>query len=84
MNAAAEALMIAPDVVSTTAMLLGAPRAMFIPGALVTPAEKTVATEDAKKLEGYVRVIKPPEKMAEVTGINGIARLAFTCPAMQS
>ncbi len=70
--------------VSTTAVLLGAPHAMCRPGTLLAPSDTTGATEDANKLEGYVSVMVPPEKMAEVTGSNGIARLAFTCPAMQS
>ena len=84
MNAAAEALMVAPDVVSTTSVLLGVPHVMFKPGALVTSAETTVATEDAKKLEGCIRVMVPPEKMAEVTGSNVIVKVAPAFPTMRS
>ena len=81
-NNAVEALMAAPDVVSTTAVLLGAPHAMFKPGTLLAPSETTGATEDAKKLRGCIRVMVPPERMAEVTGKNEIARVASVCPAI--
>ena len=82
MNAAAEALMVVPDV-STTAVLLRAPRAMFRPGALLAPAEITGATEDAKQLKGCIRVMALPERMAEVTGKNGNARVASVFPAIR-
>ncbi len=83
MNAAAEALMVAPDVASTTAVLLAAPRAMLRPETLVAPAQTTCATDNAKKLAGYVMMV-PPERMAEVTAKNVIARGAFVFPAMHS
>jgi hypothetical protein len=83
-NAAAEVLMVAPDVVSTTDVLLGAPRAMCRPETLLIPAEATGVTEDAKKLVGYIRVMAPPERMAEVTGSNIIGRVALAFPATPS
>ena len=83
MNAAEEALMVAPDVVSTTAVLLAPSHSMFRPGTLIAPAETTGATEDANKLVGCIRVMVPPERMAEVTGKNGIARVASVFPAMR-
>ena len=84
MNAAAEALIVAPDVVSTTAVLLAAPRAMLRPGTLVAPAVTTRATDDAKKLAGYIVMKVPPERMAEVTGKIVIPRVASVFSAMQS
>jgi len=84
MNAAAEALIVAPDVVSTTAVLLAAPRAMLRPGTLVAPAVTTRATDDAKKLAGYIVMKVPPERMAEVTKSNIIMRVALAFPTMQS
>ncbi len=84
MNAVAEVLMLAPDVVSTTAVLLAAPHAMFRAGTLLAPARTTGATEDEKKLEGCIRVMVPPEKMAEVTGTNIIVGEASFFPAMRS
>ena len=51
-SAAAEALMVAADVVSTTAVLLGAPHAMLRAGSLLASAETTGVTEDENKLEG--------------------------------
>ena len=82
MNAAAEALMVAPDVVSTTAVLLGAPHAMIRADALLAPAGTTGSTEDANKLWSCIRVMMLPEKMAEVTEKNEIARVASVCPAI--
>ncbi len=82
-NAVAEALMVAPDVVSTTTVLLGVPHAMLRPGTLLAPEEKTGATEDANKLEGCTRVTVQTEKMAEVTGKHAID-VALACPAMRS
>ncbi len=67
MNAAAEALMMALDELSTTAVLLGAPHAMIRAGTLIASAETTGATEDAKKLVGCIRVMVLPKRMAEVT-----------------
>ncbi len=84
MNAAAEALMVAPDVASTTAVLLGFLRAMLRPGTLVAPAETTCATDDAKKLAGYIVMMVPPERMAEVTAKNVIPSEASVFPAMHS
>ena len=66
-NAVAEVLMVAPDVVNTQAVLLAAPHAMYRPGTLVTPKETTGAPEDAMKLEGYNR--------AEVTGKHAIGTM---------
>ena len=83
-NTAVEALMAAPDVVSTSAMLLAAPRAMLRPGTLLSLKEATGATEDAMKLEGYVRVMMPPERKTEVTGKHAIVGVALACPAMRS
>ena len=86
MNAAAEALMVAPDVVNTTAVLLAAPHAMYsvhIPGTLLALAETTGAMEDAK-LEAGTRVMVQPEKMTEMTGRNIIVRVASAFPAMRS
>ncbi len=72
-NAVAEALMVAPDVASTTAVLLGASHAMLRLETLLAPTETTGTTHDAKKLEG---VVVPPEMMAEVTKKNVIVRVA--------
>ena len=72
-NAVVEALMVAPDVVSTTAVLLRAPHARLTPGTLLAPTETTGTTQSAKKLEG---VVEPPEMMAEVTKTNVIVRVA--------
>ena len=83
-NTAIEALMAAPDVVSTMALLLGAPHAMFKPETPLAPAETSGATEDEKKLEGYVRVIVPPDGMSKVTGKNVIVRVALAFAAMRS
>ena len=80
-NAVVEALMVAPDVVSTTAVLLGAPHARLRPGTLLTPTETTGASQDAKKLEG---VVVPPEMMAEVTRKNVTVRVALAVPEMRS
>jgi len=83
-NAVVEALMVAPDVVSTTAVLLGAPHARFRPGTLLAPTETTGAWQDAKKLEEYIEVMVPPETMAEVTKTNIIVTVAFAVPAIRS
>jgi hypothetical protein len=86
-NSPAEALMMAPDVVSTNstmAVLLRAPHAMFRPRTLLAPAETTGATQDAKKLEGYIEVMVPPETMAKVTRKNVNVRVALAFPAVRS
>ncbi len=72
MNAVAKVLMLAPDVVSTSAVLLVAPHAIFRVGTLLAPAGTTKAMEDEKKLEGCFRVMVPPERKAAVTGTNVI------------
>jgi hypothetical protein len=79
-SAAAEALMVAPDVSSTTAVLPRVPHAMIRAATLLASAETTVATEDAKMLLGYIVILVPPERIAEVIGKNVIARV----PAMRS
>ena len=83
-NAATEALMVAPNVVSTTAVLLVAPHAMLRAGALLAPAETSGATMDETKLEGCTRVTVPAERMAEVTGKHAIVGLALACSTMRS
>ncbi len=81
MNAAVTAWMAAPEVVSTTALLLGAPHAMFKPGMLLAPLETTGAMEAA--MEEYISVMVAG-RMAEVTGKNFIARVSLAFAAMRS
>ena len=52
--------MVAPAVVSTTAVVLVAPHVMLRPDKLLAPAATTGVMEGAKKLDGYVRVMRPP------------------------
>jgi hypothetical protein len=80
-NFVAEALMTAPVVASSTAVLLGASHAMLRPKTLLAAAEKTGTTQDAKKLEG---VVVPPEMIAEVTRKNVTVRVALAVPEMRS
>ena len=76
--------MLAPDVISTTAVLLAAPLFMLRPGTLLAPVATTGATGDEKKLEEWTRVMVPPEKMAEVTGTTVIVGEASFFPVMRS
>ena len=53
--------MAAPDIASTTAVLLVTPHVMFMPVTLLAPVATTGVTNGAKKLGGYVRVKVPPD-----------------------
>ena len=59
----------APNIVSTTAVLLVAPHTMFMPVTLLAPAATTGVTNGAKKLCGYVRAKVPPDGM-DTSGKN--------------
>ena len=65
---AAVAPMVAPDVVSTTDVVVVAPHAMNRPDTLLAPAATTGVTEGTKKFDGYVSVMRPPGGTALVTG----------------
>ncbi len=75
--------MAAPDVVSTTAVLLVAPHVMIRPVTLLAPAATTGATNVAKKLGGYVKVKVPPDGM-DVSGENANVTGTLTFPAIRS
>ena len=62
-------LMAAPNIVSTTAVLLVAPHETFRPVTLLAPAATTGVTNGAKKLCGYVRAKVPPDGM-DTSGKN--------------
>ena len=66
MNAAV-VLIAAPEVVSTTAVLLVAPHVMLKPTILLAPAATKGVIEGAKKLGGYDSMKEPPGGMAEST-----------------
>jgi len=61
------ALMVVPDVVSTTAVPFMDPHVMFRLGTLLAPAATKGVIEDAKKLSGYIRVMESPGGIAVVT-----------------
>ena len=53
--------MAAPNIVSTTAVLLVAPHVTFRPTTLLAPAATMAVTNGAKKLGGYVKAKVPPD-----------------------
>ena len=59
----ANALMEAPEVVMTTAVEEVALHVAARPETLLAPAATVGVTDGAKKLDGYVRVMVPPDKM---------------------
>jgi formaldehyde-activating enzyme involved in methanogenesis len=61
-----DGLIEAPDVVMTTAVIEVALHTAARPATLLAPAATVGVMECEKKLEGYVRVMVPPEGMAEV------------------
>jgi len=75
--------MAAPNVVSTTAVLLVAPQVTFRPITLFAPVATTGATNGAKKLSGYVRVKVPPDGM-DVSGENVNVTETPLFPAIRS
>ena len=74
---------IPPDVVSTTAVLLVAPQMMFRPLMLLAPEATTGVTNGAKKSDGYVKTMVPPDGMTD-TGENDNFTSTFVLPAMRS
>jgi hypothetical protein len=72
-----------PDVVSTTAVLLVAPQMMFRPLILLAPGATTGVANGAKKSDGYVKTMVPPDGMTD-TGENDNVIDAFVLPAMRS
>ena len=79
----ADAPIVAPDVVITTDVAEVAPQVAVSPATLLAPGATVGVTEDAKKPEGYVSVMVPPEEI----GKNGeTPRMTGTedCPAMRS
>ena len=72
-----------PDVVSTTAVLLVAPQVMFRPLILLAPGATTGVTNGAKKSDGYVKTMVPPDGMADTGEIDNVTS-TFVFPAMRS
>jgi hypothetical protein len=66
---ATEADKVAPEVVITTAVAEVAPHAAVNTGTLLAPEATDGTTPDAKKFEGYKRVMTLPDKM-DRTGVN--------------
>jgi hypothetical protein len=75
--------MVAPNIVSTTAVLLVAPHVTFRPTTLLAPAATTVVTNGAKKLGGYVRAKMPPDGM-DTSGKNANVTETLPFPAIRS
>jgi hypothetical protein len=63
--------MVAPEIVITTDEVVMTPHTIVNPDTLLPPAEKVGVTDEAKKEEGYMSVIVPPEGM-DVVGVNPI------------
>jgi len=76
-------LMEAPNIVSTTAVLLVAPHVTFRPTILLAPAATTGVTNEAKKLGGYVRAKVPPDG-TETSGENANVTETLPFPAIRS
>jgi hypothetical protein len=66
---ATDADKVVPEVVITTAVDEVAPHAAVNPGTLLAPEATDGTTPDAKKLEGYKRLMAVPDKM-DKTGVN--------------
>ena len=75
--------MAAPNIVSTTAVLLVAPHVTFRPVTLLAPAATTGVTNGAKKLGGYVRAKVPPDGMG-TSGENANVAETLPFPAIRS
>ena len=73
----------APNIVSTTAVLLVAPHTMFMPVTLLAPAATTGATNGAKKFGGYVRAKVPPDG-TDASGENVNVTETLTFPTIRS
>ena len=76
-------LMAAPNIVSTTAVLLVAPHQTFRPVTLLAPAATTGVTNGAKKLCGYVRAKVPPDGM-DTSGEKANVTETLLFPAIRS
>ena len=78
-----DGLIEAPDIVTTTAVSEVALHSAAKPTTLLAPAATVGVTEGAKKLEGYVRVMVPPEGMADV-GVKAKVMSTGDLPTMRS
>ena len=79
----ADAPIVAPDVVITTEVAEVAPQVAVSPATLLAPGATVGVTEDAKKPEGYVSVMVPPEEIGK-NGENPRMTGTEDCPAMRS
>ena len=75
--------MAAPDIASTTAVLLVTPHVTFMPVTLLALAATTGVTNGAKKLSGYVRVKVPPDG-TDASGENVNVTETLPFPAIRS
>jgi len=75
--------MAAPNIVSTTAVLLVALHVTFRPTTLLAPAATTGVTNAAKKLGGYVKAKVPPDG-TDTSGQNANVTETLPFPAIRS